>query len=95
METMTQTPVSATETDPAAIEAWIKEKIADWVGAGEAVSVHRPIAVYGMDSAETAALAEELEQWLGRTVPLDLVWEWGTTREIACRVAEHFQQETV
>ena len=52
-------------------------------------------ATFGVDSAEAAALAEGLEQWLGRTIPLDLVWEWASAREIAGRVADHFHLETV
>jgi len=80
--------------DSRAIEDWIRERIAHLFGTeASGVHVHKPVATFGVDSAEAAALAEDLEQWIGRTVPLDLVWEWASVREIADRVAEHLRQE--
>ena len=95
MEALARTVEETCAADPGAIEDWIREHIAQLVGVTAArVSVHKPIATFGVDSAEAAALAEELEQWLGATIPLDLIWEWASAREIAGRVAEHFAMES-
>ena len=76
---------------PNSIEGWLQERIGTLVGLRPSeISVHKPIANYGVDSAEAAALAEDLEQWLARQIPLDLVWEWASSRELAERVCEHF-----
>jgi acyl carrier protein len=76
------------------IEAWIVAQIANLLGIPEAqIDVHKAIAAYGVDSAEAAALVADLEDWLECTIPLDLVWEWASTREVACRLAEHFEIE--
>jgi len=81
-----------TRPDAATIEDWIQERIAGVLEIPPAeMSVHKPIATYGVDSAEAAGLAMELEDWLGTTIPADLVWEWATTREVAGRVSDHLQ----
>ena len=96
MEALALAAEDSRATNPDAIEAWIRDHLAQLVGLTPSkVNTHKPIATFGVDSAEAAALAEGLEQWLGRTIPLDLVWEWASAREIAGRVADHFHLETV
>jgi acyl carrier protein len=76
--------------DAGALETWLRTHVAAVLGlAPESVNVHKPIATYGVDSAEAAGLIAGLEDWLGRRLPLDLLWEWASTREIAARLAEH------
>lgn len=78
------------------IEAWLRRAIAGVLGLTERdINVHKPIATYGVDSAEAAGLIGDLEGWAGRKVPLDLVWEWASTREIAQRLADHFAEAGV
>lgn len=73
------------------IERWLRDRIAALLElTPPQVSVHKPIASYGIDSAEAADLALELERWSGRVVPLDLVWEWATPREVATRLGGHW-----
>lgn len=72
----------------AAIERWIRDRISQLFEIRlDEINLHKPIATYGVDSVEAAALAEELEAWLGRPVPPDLVWEWASTLEISQRLA--------
>ena len=76
--------------DAEAIEDWIRNAVAGVLDLRpQEVNVHKPIATYGVDSAEAAGLIGDMEDWLGCKIPLDLVWEWATTREIAERLAEY------
>lgn len=76
--------------DLAALEAWLRTAIARVLelDVGE-VNVHKPIAHYGVDSSEVVGMIADLEAWLDRELPLDLVWEWATTREVAQRIVDH------
>jgi acyl carrier protein len=76
--------------DVAAIEAWLRKTIAGVLALDvREVNVHQPIAHYGVDSSEVVGMIADLEVWLDRELPLDLVWEWATTREVAQRIADH------
>lgn len=94
MSVNTAEPSSVASRDAESIELWLREKIASF---GELnairVNVHKPIATYGVDSVEVAALAEDLEDWLGDDVPIDLIWEWASIRETAQRIAVHLVEE--
>jgi acyl carrier protein len=76
--------------DVAALEAWLRKAIAGVLELdARQVDVHKPIAKYGVDSTEVVGMIADLEVWLGRELPLDIVWEWATTREVAQRIADH------
>lgn len=70
------------------IEARICEWIASLVDLDRwQIDVHKPLAYYGVDSIEAANLSAAAESWLGRPIPLELVEESASAREIAARLA--------
>jgi len=82
--------------DARSIEAWIGRRLAELIGDDSVrVNANKPIAAYGVDSVEAAALTSELESWLGRPLPQNLVWEWASTRELAQRVARMLRAEAL
>src|SRR5439155_6815310 len=48
-----------------------------------AVAPGRPIANYGLHSADMVGLVGDLERWLGRTLPATLAWEYPTVEALA------------
>jgi acyl carrier protein len=81
------------EVDGDSIGSWIIAEIAEIVGVDPVeIDVHKPIAAYGVDSAEVAALVGELEDRIGRSVPVDLVWEWASVREVSARLADYLDE---
>jgi len=57
------------------------------IDAGE-IDVHDSLTRYGMDSMTAVVLTGELEHWLGRTVPPDLLGEYATVESLAQHLAE-------
>jgi acyl carrier protein len=47
-----------------------------------------PVDRYGLDSRAAASLSGDLEEWLGRTLPPTLVWDYPTIEEIS----EHLKE---
>jgi acyl carrier protein len=43
---------------------------------------------FGMESAEALVMLTQLEQWLGRTVPPVLVWNYPTIAQLSQRLSE-------
>lgn len=79
----------AANRDEISVEEWICERMSDLLDMeSDEVDVHRPVAAYGIDSVDAAYLVGDLEEWMGRKIPPDFVWEWSTVREIAKRLAE-------
>jgi 1-acyl-sn-glycerol-3-phosphate acyltransferase len=70
------------------IRAWILSQVAAELGidAGE-ISVKEPLTRYGMDSMTAVVLTGELEHWLGRTIPPDLLEQVVTIESLAQHLA--------
>ena len=84
--------VKATVTAPptnrapsaAAIRDWLIAELAgELVIAPSEVDIQQPCTYYGLASVEGATMADKLEQWLGRPVPLGLVWDCPTIEAVA------------
>ena len=85
--------IATLSTDGDSIGSWIVAEIAEIVGLEPVeIDVHKPIAAYGIDSAEAAALVGELEERLRRSVPADLIWEWASVREVSARLAAYLDE---
>jgi 1-acyl-sn-glycerol-3-phosphate acyltransferase len=64
------------------------------VDAGE-IDVREPLTRYGMDSMTAAVLTGDLEHWLGRTIPPDLLGQFVAIESLAEHLAmEGRQQES-
>ena len=52
------------------------------------IDVTIPLERYGLDSRAAVTLAGDLEDWLGRPVPVTLVWDYPTIEEISEHVKD-------
>jgi acyl-CoA synthetase (AMP-forming)/AMP-acid ligase II/acyl carrier protein len=68
------------------------------------VDIHQPFSYYGLASVEGVTLVAKLEAWLGRSVPLSLIWDYPTVHAASqwlestaiggkLRLREHREQE--
>ncbi|MFE0602926.1 SDR family NAD(P)-dependent oxidoreductase [Streptomyces sp. NPDC058892] len=66
------------------LEAWLRRRIAELTrrASGDEISVHEPLAAYGLSSIDAVALAGELGALLGRRVSPTVAYEFPTLREI-------------
>ena len=70
------------------IRAWILAQVAAELGIDAAeIDVQEPLTRYGMDSMTAVVLTGELEHWLGRTVPADLLGQVVTIESLAQHLA--------
>jgi len=68
----------------AAVRRWLACRLADRLGvAAEAIDVRAPFVHHGLDSAQTLALAGELEVWLSRRLDSTLLYEYPTIEALA------------
>ena len=68
----------------ATIETWIALKLEDALelDRGE-IDVNEPFDRYGLDSSEAVTLISDLEDWLGRELPANLVYEYPSIADLA------------
>ncbi|MFE1899918.1 SDR family NAD(P)-dependent oxidoreductase [Streptomyces yangpuensis] len=68
----------------AELETWLRRRIAELarMDSGDALSVHEPLAAYGLSSIDAVALAGELGVLLGRKVSPTIAYEFPTLGEI-------------
>ncbi|MGW2269553.1 SDR family NAD(P)-dependent oxidoreductase [Streptomyces yangpuensis] len=66
------------------LETWLRRRIAELarMDSGDAISVHEPLAAYGLSSVDAVALAGELGALLGRKVSPTIAYEFPTPAEI-------------
>jgi acyl carrier protein len=66
------------------IETWIATKLEDALDLepGE-IAVDEPFDRYGLDSSAAVDLISALEDWLGRELPANLVYEYPTIAALA------------
>jgi len=66
------------------IESWLLERLGELTGEPpEAIDLDRAFADYQLDSSVAVTLARELARWLGRELPLTLIWEYPNVRTLA------------
>ncbi|WP_405528120.1 type I polyketide synthase [Streptomyces avidinii] len=72
------------------LETWLRRRIAELarLGSGEDISVHEPLAAYGLSSIDAVALAGELGALLDRKVSPTIAYEYPTLREILDHLRE-------
>jgi 1-acyl-sn-glycerol-3-phosphate acyltransferase len=76
--------------DKSEIAAWMLRQMAAELGVDPgSIDVRKPFSRYGMDSMTAVVLTGELEQWLGRPVPPDLLGQFASIKSLA----EHLAQE--
>jgi 1-acyl-sn-glycerol-3-phosphate acyltransferase len=78
------------------IRTWILAQVAAELGvdAGE-IDVQEPLTRYGMDSMAAVVLTGELERWLGRAVPPDLLGQLVTIDSLAQHLAAEGRQQDI
>lgn len=70
------------------IQAWLRTTIAAELHLDAAsIDVSRPVTFYGLDSLTAATLSGDLEDWLGRPVPDDLMIDHASIQTLADRLA--------
>lgn len=69
---------------PAAIEAWLVEKLATLLNVDVAdIDPDAPFDRYGLDSADAIGLTGELEDWLQQRVSPTLLYDYPTVAALA------------
>jgi acyl carrier protein len=72
-----------------AVEQWLVKRLADLAKRSvHEIDVALPFSHYELDSLRTIQLTTELEDWLGRTLPATLVWDYPNTRALALHLAQ-------
>ncbi len=84
-ETPPAPPSTATKDDKVkAIEQWLVRHLAQNLGIAESqVDVRAPFISFGLDSAQAVGLAGDLEDFVGRSLPPTLIWDYPTIEELA------------
>ena len=71
------------------IQHWLVRRVASELDlAPNEIDVSVPVERYGLDSRTAASLSGDLEDWLGRSVPATLIWDYPTIEEIS----EHLKE---
>lgn len=61
------------------IQHWLIAELAQELRISPSeVDIHQPFSYYGLASVEGVTLVAKLEAWLGRAVPLSLIWDYPT-----------------
>jgi acyl carrier protein len=85
---MKSSPSEATGAPPdaAEIERWLSAAFASRLKLDN-VDPERPLSEYGVDSMVAVRMLDRLEQWLNRSLPATLFFEYSTIRELAIALA--------
>ncbi len=71
------------------IEEWLVAYLSGRLGVdAQSIDVHQPFVHYGLASIEGITLVQKLGDWLGRTLPATLAWEYPTIESLARHVAD-------
>jgi acyl-CoA synthetase (AMP-forming)/AMP-acid ligase II/acyl carrier protein len=71
-----------------AIEQWIQQWVADRMQVNRAeIATSKPFADFGLDSLTATELAEQLEKWLGLSIPPTATWDFPTIKALAAHLA--------
>ena len=75
--------------DEETIETWLIQRLAASLDEDEdEIDLDQPFASYAIDSAQAMAIITGLEKWLGRRLSPTLIYNYGTVRLLAQRLAE-------
>ena len=89
--TEVETPAKPTATkdeQAAEIERWIVHQLSESLNVPEEqIDVRQPFISFGLDSAQAVGLAGDLEEWLGRSLPPTLIWDYPTIESLAAYLA--------
>ncbi|MBV9688914.1 MAG: AMP-binding protein [Ktedonobacteraceae bacterium] len=78
-----QSQVVQTQTAEA-IREWLVAKVAELLRVKRSeIEVREPLALYGMDSVQAVTIAADLEEWLGREIPVTLAYDYPSIEAIA------------
>ncbi|HTB80149.1 MAG TPA: beta-ketoacyl synthase N-terminal-like domain-containing protein, partial [Opitutaceae bacterium] len=95
----TQLPASEAETSRAVfagaplptadqIQAWLVERMATRPGTPHVrIDPDKPFSHYGIGSVEAVGIAADLGQWLGRSLPPTLAWDYPSVKALAAHLA--------
>ena len=79
---------TAGNADEAGLRAWLTARLAAHVGLSPSdIDPTRPFASYGLDSLALVGLSGDLQNWLGRDVPVTAVYGAPTVASLAAAVA--------
>jgi acyl carrier protein len=71
------------------IQDWLIEQVAQRMDLDpDEVDSQASFESFGMESAEALVLLNNLEQWLGRSVPPVLIWNYPTIAQLSERLAQ-------
>ncbi len=71
------------------IQRWLVQRVASELDLRpNEIDVSVPVERYGLDSRTAASLSGDLEDWLGRSLPATLIWDYPTIEEIS----EHLKE---
>lgn len=71
------------------IQDWLIEQLSQRLDLEpDEIDIHASFESFGMESAQALAMLTQLEQWLGRTVPPVLVWNYPTIAQLSQRLSE-------
>jgi acyl carrier protein len=71
------------------IQDWLIEQVAQRLDLDpDEIDSYASFESFGMESSEALVLLNSLEQWLGRSVPPVLVWNYPTIAQLSERLAE-------
>jgi acyl carrier protein len=82
---------TATESarDAGSIRAWLIARLGEVRGlATDEIDDHEPLTNYGLGSIQAVSMIGELEDWLGRTLPPTLLWDYPTIDELVRHLTE-------
>ncbi|MDX1522734.1 MAG: AMP-binding protein, partial [Anaerolineae bacterium] len=72
-----------------AIQAWLANQIAMRLGLDPAeIDIREEFTSYGLDSMELISVSGFLEQWLGRTLSPNVMYDYTTIADLAAHLAE-------
>jgi acyl carrier protein len=71
------------------IQDWLIDQLAVRLDLDpDDIDIDASFESFGMESAEALVMLTQLEQWLGRTVPPVLVWNYPTIAQLSQRLSE-------
>lgn len=75
-----------------AIETWLATWIARELKVDlNAIDTRESFFSYGLDSVRTVSLAVDIEDWLGRQIPITLAWDYPSIKALAQHLAQGSQ----
>ncbi len=83
------TEIKGKDEQVVAIENWLRNQLAETLDTqpGE-IDIRQPFISFGLDSAQAVGLTGDLEDYLGRTLPPTLIWDYPTIEELARYLAQ-------